>query len=125
MLRYGAPREGHVGSLPTQRSRGVPRSRCRGTVLTRLAVRQARLTVFWMNVGFAEATAKTDNLTISGETVNCGLCPLMDAYAPAAAFSSSDRGGHYAYASQAQIARWNLSLSNRTDIESDQRLGWR
>jgi uncharacterized protein YdiU (UPF0061 family) len=94
-------------------------------VLTRLAVRQARLTVFWMNVGFAEATAKTDNLTISGETVNCGLCPLMDAYAPAAAFSSSDRGGHYAYASQAQIARWNLSLSNRTDIESDQRLGWR
>jgi uncharacterized protein YdiU (UPF0061 family) len=80
-------------------------------VLTRLAVRQARLIAFWLNVSLTGAMANIDNMTFSDETVNYGLGAFMEAYDPAAAVSSIDRGGRHAYANQPTIARGNRSLA--------------
>jgi uncharacterized protein YdiU (UPF0061 family) len=62
-----------------------------------------------MNVGFIHGVMNTDNMTISGETIDYGPCAFMEAYDPAAVFSSIDHGGRYAYANQPAIARWNLA----------------
>ncbi|MBK7002027.1 MAG: YdiU family protein [Rhodoferax sp.] len=74
-----------------------------------VAVRQARLIAQWMNVGFIHGVMNTDNMTISGETIDYGPCAFMEAYDPATVFSSIDHGGRYAYANQPLIARWNLA----------------
>ncbi len=74
-----------------------------------VAERQARLIAQWMNVGFIHGVMNTDNMTISGETIDYGPCAFMEAYNPATVFSSIDKGGRYAYANQAPIARWNLA----------------
>jgi uncharacterized protein YdiU (UPF0061 family) len=63
----------------------------------------------WLNVGFIHGVMNTDNMTISGETIDYGPCAFMEAYDPATVFSSIDRGGRYAYANQPLIARWNLA----------------
>ena len=62
-----------------------------------------------MLVGFIHGVMNTDNMTISGETIDYGPCAFMDAYDPATVFSSIDHGGRYAYGNQPQIAQWNLA----------------
>jgi serine/tyrosine/threonine adenylyltransferase len=70
---------------------------------------QATLIARWMLVGFIHGVMNTDNMTISGETIDYGPCAFMDAYDPATVFSSIDHGGRYAYGNQPQIAHWNLT----------------
>ncbi len=62
-----------------------------------------------MNVGFIHGVMNTDNMTISGETIDYGPCAFMEAYNPAAVFSSIDLRGRYAYGNQPDIASWNLA----------------
>lgn len=69
---------------------------------------QARLVAQWMLVGFIHGVMNTDNMTISGETIDYGPCAFMDAYDPATVFSSIDFWGRYAYGNQPAIAEWNL-----------------
>src|SRR6185436_15862243 len=75
----------------------------------RVARRQAALIAQWMNVGFIHGVMNTDNMTISGETIDYGPCAFMEAYDPAAVFSSIDLHGRYAFANQPNIAGWNLA----------------
>ncbi|PRI11409.1 protein adenylyltransferase SelO [Leucobacter massiliensis] len=70
---------------------------------------QAELLAAWMLVGFVHGVMNTDNTTISGETLDYGPCAFIDAYEPAAVFSSIDHGGRYAYGNQPSIALWNLT----------------
>jgi serine/tyrosine/threonine adenylyltransferase len=70
---------------------------------------QAELVARWMAVGFIHGVMNTDNTTISGETIDYGPCAFMDAYDPAAVFSSIDHGGRYAYGNQPAIMTWNLA----------------
>ncbi len=70
---------------------------------------QAALIAQWMLVGFIHGVMNTDNMAISGETIDYGPCAFMDAYDPATVFSSIDHGGRYAYGNQPQIAQWNLA----------------
>ncbi|ORV10713.1 protein adenylyltransferase SelO [Mycobacterium celatum] len=69
---------------------------------------QASLVARWMLVGFVHGVMNTDNMTISGETIDYGPCAFMEAYDPATVFSSIDFWGRYAYANQPAIAEWNL-----------------
>jgi uncharacterized protein YdiU (UPF0061 family) len=62
-----------------------------------------------MLVGFIHGVMNTDNMTISGETIDYGPCAFMDAFDPATVFSSIDHGGRYAYGNQPPIAQWNLA----------------
>ena len=71
--------------------------------------RQARLIAAWMNVGFIHGVMNTDNMAVSGETIDFGPCAFMDAYDPATVFSSIDHMGRYAYANQPAAAQWNLA----------------
>jgi serine/tyrosine/threonine adenylyltransferase len=71
--------------------------------------RQAALVAAWMHIGFIHGVMNTDNMAISGETIDYGPCAFMDAYDPATVFSSIDRGGRYAYGNQPGIAQWNLA----------------
>lgn len=70
--------------------------------------KQAELVARWMGVGFIHGVMNTDNMTLSGETIDYGPCAFMDSFDPEAVFSSIDRQGRYAYANQPQIAHWNL-----------------
>jgi uncharacterized protein YdiU (UPF0061 family) len=70
---------------------------------------QAFLVANWMHVGFIHGVMNTDNMTISGETLDYGPCAFMDTYAPGTSFSSIDRQGRYAYANQPVILPWNLT----------------
>ena len=74
-----------------------------------ISERQARLLAQWMLVGFVHGVMNTDNMALSGETIDYGPCALMDAYDPATVFSSIDRNGRYAYGNQPPIAQWNLA----------------
>ena len=71
--------------------------------------RQAELVARWMLVGFIHGVMNTDNMSISGETIDYGPCAFMDEYDPAAVFSSIDAQGRYAFANQPRIAVWNLT----------------
>jgi uncharacterized protein YdiU (UPF0061 family) len=71
--------------------------------------RQAALVARWMLVGFVHGVMNTDNMAVSGETIDYGPCAFLDAYDPAAVFSSIDRQGRYAYRNQPGIAHWNLA----------------
>jgi uncharacterized protein YdiU (UPF0061 family) len=71
--------------------------------------RQALLIAHWMRVGFVHGVMNTDNMALSGETIDYGPCAFVDAYDPAAVFSSIDRHGRYAFGQQPQIAAWNLA----------------
>jgi uncharacterized protein YdiU (UPF0061 family) len=70
---------------------------------------QASLLSRWMLVGFIHGVMNTDNMTISGETIDYGPCAFMDAFDPGTVFSSIDHAGRYAYGNQPQIALWNLA----------------
>jgi uncharacterized protein YdiU (UPF0061 family) len=78
-------------------------------LLQAVAERQAALLAQWMNVGFIHGVMNTDNMALSGESIDFGPCAFMEAYDPAAVFSSIDHGGRYAYGNQPPIARWNLA----------------
>ena len=70
--------------------------------------KQIELITDWMRVGFIHGVMNTDNMTISGETIDYGPCAFMDAYDPETVFSSIDHHGRYAYVNQPSIAHWNL-----------------
>src|SRR5688500_9296236 len=78
-------------------------------LLQRVCDRQAGLIASWMHVGFIHGVMNTDNMAISGETIDYGPCAFMDHYDPATVFSSIDSRGRYAYANQPKIAQWNLA----------------
>lgn len=71
--------------------------------------KQASLIAKWQLVGFIHGVMNTDNMTISGETIDYGPCAFMDTYDPATVFSSIDREGRYAYGNQPNIGGWNLT----------------
>ena len=70
---------------------------------------QASLVAQWMLVGFVHGVMNTDNMTISGETIDYGPCAFMEAFDPATVYSSIDEGGRYAYGNQPVVAEWNLA----------------
>jgi uncharacterized protein YdiU (UPF0061 family) len=70
---------------------------------------QASLIARWMHVGFIHGVMNTDNMTISGETIDYGPCAFLDAFDPATVYSSIDHAGRYAYRNQPIIAEWNLA----------------
>src|SRR4051794_16660470 len=70
---------------------------------------QAALVARWMLVGFVHGVMNTDNMTISGETIDYGPCAFMEAYDPATVYSSIDERGRYAYGNQPVVAEWNLA----------------
>lgn len=76
--------------------------------------RQARLIAQWQLVGFVHGVMNTDNMAISGETIDYGPCAFMNTYRPDTVFSSIDRGGRYAYGNQPAIAQWNLARFGET-----------
>ena len=78
-------------------------------LLRALCERQAALIARWMCVGFIHGVMNTDNMTLSGETIDYGPCAFMDRYSPTTVFSSIDDHGRYAYGNQPAIAVWNLS----------------
>ncbi|WP_205669535.1 protein adenylyltransferase SelO [Aliiroseovarius marinus] len=88
--------------------------------------RQAALIAQWVHVGFVHGVMNTDNMTISGETIDYGPCAFIDAYSPDAVFSSIDRQGRYAFGNQPNLAQWNLArfaetlvlLINREDQDA-------
>ena len=70
---------------------------------------QASLVAQWMLLGFVHGVMNTDNMTISGETIDYGPCAFLDAFDPGTVFSSIDEGGRYAYRNQPAAAQWNLA----------------
>lgn len=93
-------------------------------VLKAIAERQAALIADWMRVGFIHGVMNTDNMALSGETIDYGPCAFMDKYDPKTVFSSIDQGGRYAYVNQPGIAQWNLARLAETllpliDADSD------
>lgn len=78
-------------------------------LLRHVMQRQARLVAGWMGIGFIHGVMNTDNMTVSGESIDFGPCAFMDEFDPATVFSSIDRRGRYAYANQPAAAHWNLA----------------
>jgi serine/tyrosine/threonine adenylyltransferase len=70
---------------------------------------QAALVARWMLVGFIHGVMNTDNMTISGETIDYGPCAFMEHFDPSTFYSSIDHGGRYAYGNQPAVAQWNLA----------------
>ena len=83
-------------------------------MLERVVARQAALIARWQCVGFVHGVMNTDNMLLSGETIDYGPCAFIDAYDSAAVFSSIDHGGRYAYRNQPGIAQWNLACLAQT-----------
>lgn len=79
------------------------------SLLETVMLRQIALITAWMNVGFIHGVMNTDNMALSGETIDYGPCAFMDRYDPATVFSSIDSYGRYAFGNQPGIALWNLS----------------
>jgi uncharacterized protein YdiU (UPF0061 family) len=78
-------------------------------LLEAVVERQAALIAAWMLVGFIHGVMNTDNMAVSGETIDFGPCAFMDAYDPARVFSSIDSQGRYAFANQPNAGQWNLA----------------
>ncbi|MET0292852.1 MAG: protein adenylyltransferase SelO [Steroidobacteraceae bacterium] len=87
-------------------------------VLRQVTERQTRLIAQWMGVGFIHGVMNTDNMTLSGETIDYGPCAFLDDYDPSAVFSSIDRRGRYAFGRQPAIAQWNLARLAETLVPS-------
>ena len=93
-------------------------------LLNLLIEKQCNLVVNWMRVGFIHGVMNTDNMTVSGETIDYGPCAFMDTYDPKTVFSSIDQMGRYAYCNQPVITKWNLArfaecLIPLIDIDQD------
>ena len=87
--------------------------------------RQASLIAQWQMIGFIHGVMNTDNMAISGETIDYGPCAFMNAYSPETVFSSIDHSGRYAYGNQPAIAQWNLTRFAETllpllDVDQEQ-----
>jgi uncharacterized protein YdiU (UPF0061 family) len=78
-------------------------------LLEAVIAKHAELVGKWMLVGFVHGVMNTDNMSVSGETIDYGPCAFMDAYHPSTVFSSIDQHGRYAYGNQPGIAQWNLA----------------
>ena len=78
-------------------------------LLNVLIEKQTQLVIDWMRVGFIHGVMNTDNMSISGETIDYGPCAFMDSYDPKTVFSSIDQLGRYAYDNQPKITKWNLT----------------
>ena len=78
-------------------------------LLSLVMERQCQLVVNWMRVGFIHGVMNTDNMAISGETIDYGPCAFMDQYDPKTVFSSIDKFGRYAFSNQPPITKWNLA----------------
>jgi serine/tyrosine/threonine adenylyltransferase len=78
-------------------------------LLKTVVERQASLVARWMHVGFIHGVMNTDNMAVSGETIDFGPCAFMDSYDPKTVFSAIDEMGRYAYGNQPTIAQWNLA----------------
>jgi uncharacterized protein YdiU (UPF0061 family) len=97
-------------------------------LLDAVANRQASLLADWMRVGFIHGVMNTDNMAVSGETIDYGPCAFMDEYDSGTVFSSIDRHGRYAFANQPAIAQWNLARFAETllpliDGNADEAIG--
>ena len=79
------------------------------SLVKKVVEKQARLIAKWQHIGFIHGVMNTDNMTISGETIDYGPCAFMDVYDPKTVFSSIDRDSRYAYGNQPIIAKWNLA----------------
>ncbi len=79
-------------------------------MLDSIIARQARLVAQWQSLGFIHGVMNTDNMLLSGETIDYGPCAFMDEFDAGKVFSSIDHGGRYAYQNQPHIAHWNLSV---------------
>jgi len=93
-----------------------------------VTARQVALIAEWMGLGFVHGVMNTDNMALSGETIDYGPCAFMEAYAPGTVFSSIDRQGRYAYANQPLILGWNLARLAETllgmfDADPDRAVG--
>lgn len=78
-------------------------------LLQGVVARQARLVAEWLRVGFIHGVMNTDNMAVSGETIDYGPCAFVDEYHPGQVFSSIDHRGRYAFMNQPRIAQWNLA----------------
>ena len=85
-------------------------------LLEEVIKRQASLISKWLQVGFIHGVMNTDNVSISGETIDYGPCAFMDTYDPATVFSSIDHQGRYSYGNQSNIIAWNLARFAETLI---------
>ncbi|MGV6812502.1 MAG: protein adenylyltransferase SelO [Brevirhabdus sp.] len=97
--------------------------------LDAVVARQAALIAQWMSLGFIHGVMNTDNMTISGETIDYGPCAFMDEYHPAKVFSSIDQQGRYAFNNQPNMAAWNLAqlataLIPLIDPDADKAVEW-
>ena len=79
------------------------------SLLKTVVTKQVDLIIHWMRVGFIHGVMNTDNMTLSGETIDYGPCAFMDSYDPSTVFSSIDHNSRYAYANQPHIAQWNIA----------------
>lgn len=93
--------------------RHYPEARAAGNaylaMLSLVAERQAKLIARWLSIGFIHGVMNTDNMAISGETIDFGPCAFLDEYDPRKVFSSIDERGRYAYANQPGIGQWNIA----------------
>ena len=80
------------------------------SMLDGVVARQASLVAQWQSLGFIHGVMNTDNMLLSGETIDYGPCAFMDEFEPGKVFSSIDHGGRYAYGNQPPVAHWNLSV---------------
>ena len=85
-------------------------------LLQEFARRHAQLVARWMSVGFIHGVMNTDNMAVSGETIDYGPCAFLEAYDPATVYSAIDEGGRYAYFNQPWAAQWNLARFAETLI---------
>ena len=95
-------------------------------LLAAVMERQAALVANWLNVGFVHGVMNTDNMAISGETIDFGPCAFLDEYDPTKVFSSIDQQGRYAYGNQPYIAQWNIARFAETLLplfDSDEKRG--
>jgi serine/tyrosine/threonine adenylyltransferase len=97
-------------------------------LLKQVVSRQAALIARWMNVGFIHGVMNTDNMAVSGETIDFGPCAFMDTFDPATVFSSIDARGRYGYANQPNAALWNLARFAETllpliDADTERAIG--
>jgi len=98
-----------VGSEMCIRDRHYPQADGALGLFQGVVERQARLIARWLSFGFTHGVMNTDNMTLSGETIDYGPCAFVDTYHPLRVFSSIDSQGRYAYARQPEMALWNLA----------------
>ena len=92
----------HYSKIKTSKSKALD-------LLNLVMEKQCQLVINWMRVGFIHGVMNTDNMAISGETIDYGPCAFMDHYDPKTVFSSIDKFGRYAFSNQPPITKWNLA----------------